>query len=217
MPSLEDDRLQAVASSWLLWARQIQALAQTGHYYAHNDFDRGRAEQLLTIAADIIAAHSNLSPDEALTAFTAQPGYVTPKVDVRGVVFRQGEVLMVREVLDGAWTFPGGWADVGETPRQAVEREVFEEAGLRVGTVRLIGVYDANRVEEAMSVFHAYKLVFQCESLSGELATSSETSEVAFFPIACLPEPLSAFRTTPRHIADALAAYQDPSRPTVFD
>lgn len=202
---------------WLGWARQIQALAQTGHFYAQNDFDRGRAEQLLTIAADIVAAHSRLSPVEVLTAFTAQPGYVTPKVDVRGVVFRQDEVLMVREVLDGGWTFPGGWADVGETPRQATEREVYEEAGLRVRAVRLIGVYDANRVEEALSIFHAYKLVFQCEPVAGELTTSSETSEVAFFPIVSLPEPLSAYRTTARHITDALAAYRDSSRPTVFD
>lgn len=217
MPSKQTQLPQADELHWLHWAREIQALAQTGHFYAQNDFDRGRADQLLTIAAEMVASHSDMSPDEVLTAFTAQPGYVTPKVDVRGVVFRQDEVLMVREVLDGAWTFPGGWADVGETPRQAAEREVFEEAGLHVRAIRLIGVYDANRVEEAMSVFHAYKLVFQCEALSGELATSSETSEVAFFPISSLPEPLSAFRTTPRHITDALAAYRDPSRPAVFD
>lgn len=217
MSSNDVDHSRVGEFPWLHWAREIQALAQTGHFYAHNDFDRGRAEQLLTIAAEMVASHSDMSPDEVLTAFTAQPGYVTPKVDVRGVVFRQDEVLMVREALDGAWTFPGGWADVGETPRQAAEREVFEEAGLHVRAIRLIGVYDANRVEDAMSVFHAYKLVFQCEALSGELATSSETSEVAFFPITRLPEPLSAFRTTPRHITDALAAHRDRSRPTVFD
>ncbi len=217
MPTHDAGSTDSTNLPWLHWARQIQALAQTGHFYAHNDFDRGRAEQLLTIAADMAAANTRLSPVEVLTAFTAQPGYVTPKVDVRGVVFREDEVLMVREALDGGWTFPGGWADVGETPRQAAEREVFEESGLRARAIRLIGVYDANRVEDALSVFHAYKLLFQCEPVSGDLTTSSETSDVGFFPIAHLPQPLSAYRTTSRHISDALEAYRDPSRPTVFD
>lgn len=202
---------------WLAWAREIQSLAQAALHYAHDDFERGRAERLLEIAAAMVAACSDLPEQEVRLALSAQAGYVTPKVDVRGVVFRGDEILLVQERQDGGWTLPGGWADVGESPAQAVEREVWEEAGLRVRAAGLIGVYDANRVEEALSLFHAYKLVFLCQEISGELNSSSETAQVGFFPLDHLPVPLSPYRTTPRHLADALAAHRDPTRWTVFD
>jgi ADP-ribose pyrophosphatase YjhB (NUDIX family) len=202
---------------WLDWAREIQALAQTGRHYAQNDFDRGRADRLLEIAAEIVAGHADLPFQAALAAFRAQPGYVTPKVDVRGAVCQDEQLLLVREAQDGGWTLPGGWADVGEPPARAAEREVFEEAGLQTRATRLIGIYDANRVEGAMPLFHAYKLVFLCERLQGELTPSAETSQVGFFPMDHLPGPLSPNRTTPRILKDVLAAHRDPSLPTVFD
>jgi len=205
------------AHPWLDWARRLQALAQTARHYARNEYDRERADKLLDLAAEIVADHGNLAQVDVRAAFTAQPGYVTPKVDVRGAVFHDGELLLVREAIDGGWTFPGGWADVGEEPHTAVEREVFEEAGLRVRAVRLVGVYDANRVEGSLPLFHAFKLLFLCEALGGELTTSSETSEVRYFPVDALPDGLSQHRTTPRHIADAIEAQHDPARPTTFD
>jgi ADP-ribose pyrophosphatase YjhB (NUDIX family) len=204
-------------SKWLRWAREIQSLAQTGLHYARNHFEEERAQRLIEIAAMITAEHSEISTSEGLIAFTAQPGYVTPKVDVRGAIIEANKILLVREALDGGWTFPGGWADVGESPRTAIEREVFEEAGLEVIATRLIGVYDANRVEDALSLFHAYKLVFLCEIISGELKPSIETTEVGFFSIEELPQPFSGHRTTPRHIADALKACNNPDWQTVFD
>jgi ADP-ribose pyrophosphatase YjhB (NUDIX family) len=202
---------------WLDWARRLQALAEAAQHYARNQYERERAEKLLDLAAEIIAEHSTLPAAEARTAFTAQPGYVTPKVDVRGAVFRDGQLLLVRESIDGGWTFPGGWADVGEEPHVAAEREVFEESGLRVKAVRLVGVYDANRVEGSLPLFHAYKLLFLCEIVGGKPATSSETSEVSFFDPDALPGPLSNYRTTPRHLEDAIARYRDPARAAVFD
>ncbi len=209
--------MRAHPPRWLVWAREIQSLAQTGLHYAHDAFERARAERLLEVAAAMVAAHSDLPREEIRLAFSAQPGYVTPKVDVRGAVFRGDEILLVQERLDGGWTLPGGWADVGESPAQAVEREVREEAGLLVRAASLVGVYDANRVEEALSLFHAYKLVFLCQEVSGELNSSSETAQAGFFPLDRLPGPLSAYRTTPRHLADALAAHRHPDQCTVFD
>ncbi len=205
------------APKWLNWAREIHALAHTGLHYARNPFDRERAERLLEIATEIVVDHSELTDLDVITAFKAQPGYVTPKVDVRAAVFNDGELLFVREAIDDTWTLPGGWADVGESPRTAIEREVLEEAGLHVRASRLVGVYDANRVEDALPLFHAYKLVFLCEPLSGELKPSSETLEVAYFSIEDLPKPLSKHRTTPQHIEDAIAAHQDPEWQVFFD
>jgi ADP-ribose pyrophosphatase YjhB (NUDIX family) len=201
---------------WLEWAREIQSLAQTGFHYAENEYQRERNHRLSQIAAEIIDQHTSLGFETLIGVFDRQTGYATPRVDVRGAVFRAGELLLVRERQDGGWTMPGGWADVGDVPSQAVEREVWEEAGFRVKAIRLIGVYDANRVGP-LELFHAFKLVFLCDLIGGEPTPSAETSEVSFFSQDGIPPSLSGERTLPRHIIDAFAALADPNRPAVFD
>ncbi len=202
---------------WLTWAREIQALAQTGLHYARNEFEEERAQRLLEIAAEIVADHSELTIPEVKAAFSAQPGYVTPKIDVRAAVFNQKEILMVREAIDGAWTLPGGWADVGEPPSLAIEREVQEETGIEVRADGIIGVYDANRVEDALELYHAYKILFSCVLVGGELKTSKETTQVGFFAPDDIPEPLSAYRTPPRIIQDAILVQRGELDQVVFD
>jgi ADP-ribose pyrophosphatase YjhB (NUDIX family) len=201
---------------WLDWAREIQALAQSGSHYSGNYFDTQRYQRLSEIAAEIIAEHCEVEYSPLANLFKAQTGYATPRVDVRAAVFRDSKLLMVRERLDGGWTMPGGWADVGDVPSEAAEREAWEEAGFRVKARRLVGVYDANR-SGPLEIFHAYKLVFLCDLVGGEAHPSVETSEVAFFAMEGIPTSLSGERTRPRHILDAYAAYCDPDIQTVFD
>ena len=201
---------------WLEWAREIQALSQTGMFYAENDFERERHKRLVEIAAEMISDHSSLELNELVDIFDSQTGYATPRVDVRAAVFRDGKLLFVRERMDGGWTMPGGWADVGDIPSEAAEREVREEAGFLVKARKVIGVYDANRLGP-LEIFHAFKIVFFCDLLGGEARTSSETSEVGFFGREEIPIVLSGERTKPRHIEDVFSALDDPDRPTVFD
>ncbi|MFM8320847.1 MAG: NUDIX hydrolase [Chloroflexota bacterium] len=208
---------ERAAPRWLDWAREIQALAQTGDHYAENDYQRERYHRLTEISAEMLAEFSGLASEPLRLALRAQRGYATPRVDVRGAVFDdQGRLLLVRERDDGGWTMPGGWADVGDVPSEAAEREVWEEAGFRVKARRLVGVYDANRTGP-LELFHAYKLVFLCDLLSGEATPSIETSAAAFFARHALPEQLSGERSRPRHLYDAFAAYADPGCQTVFD
>jgi ADP-ribose pyrophosphatase YjhB (NUDIX family) len=201
---------------FLEWAREIEALAQTEHHYAHDDFQRERCRRLMAIAAEMISEHTGIEHAPLAMAFNAQVGYATPKIDVRAAVFRRGELLLVRERIDGGWTMPGGWADVGDTPSGAAEREAWEEAGFRVKARRIIGVYDANRLDPP-EVFHAYKIVFLCDIVQGEARESSETSEVAFFSRDRIPDHFSGQRTSERHIQDAFAALGNPERTTAFD
>lgn len=201
---------------WLDWAREIQALAQTGRHYSENFYQTGRYDRLTEIAAEIISEHSELSHEGVTQTFLDQTGYATPRVDVRGAVFRNDRLLLVRESQDGGWTMPGGWADVGDVPSEAAEREVWEESGFRVKALKLIGVYDANRLEP-LELFHAYKLVFFCEIIEGCATTSSETSEVEFFGMNEIPDQLSGERTHYRHIRDAFQTLKNPDIPTIFD
>jgi len=200
----------------LQWAREIQALAQTGYEYAGDEFQKDRCRRLMEIAAEMVSENSDLEFISIAGAFKEQLGYATPKVDVRAAVFDQGKLLLVREVEDGGWTMPGGWADVGDVPSEAAEREAWEETGFRVKARKVIGVYDANRIAP-LQLFHAFKVVFLCDLLGGEARPSRETSEVGFFSREEIPPQLSGERTRARHIEDAFAALQDPSIPAVFD
>jgi ADP-ribose pyrophosphatase YjhB (NUDIX family) len=202
---------------WLDWAREIQALAQTGLTYAQDEYNIQRYHRLEDIAAEIVAAHTSLPLEPVLENFHIQPGYATPKIDVRGAVFRDGKILLVQERSDGGWTMPGGWGDVGETPSAMVRREVWEESGFEVRVDKLLAVYDANRVPgELMEFYHAYKIVFLCTITGGETRPSNETSAVDFFDLEHLPA-LSSYRTNRGMLEEVFAHFADPSRPAAFD
>ena len=201
---------------WLEWAREIQALAQIGSFYDENEYQKQRNERFIEIAAEIVSEHSDLEYPAIVDAFKLTIGYSTPRVDVRGAVFQNQRILLVRERMDGRWTLPGGWADVGDVPSQAVEREVLEEAGYIVKARKIIGVYDANRFGK-LDLFHAYKIIFLCELLDGKATPSLETSEVAFFRKEDIPDKLSDERTNLRHIQDAFNCLVFPDIPTIFD
>jgi ADP-ribose pyrophosphatase YjhB (NUDIX family) len=211
----EADQQNKIQPDWLIWAREIQAIAQTGLHFAENDYQRQRFQRLSEISAEIFAACSDVDYSVLVEAFDRQIGYATPRIDVRGAVFQEGRLLLVKERVDGAWTMPGGWADVGDIPSSAVEREVLEEAGFVVTATKVIGVYDANRTGP-LEVFHAFKIVFLCEIISGEPRPSSETSHVSFFSKDEIPNMLSGERTKVHHVNDAFQAL-DRDLPTVFD
>lgn len=203
---------------WLAWAREIQALSQSGLYYAENEYQRERYRRLSDVAAEIVAAHTDLDSETLKLRFAEQvaQGYATPKVDVRGACFRDGELLLVCERADGGWCMPGGWADVGEVPSAMVEREVREESGFLVKARKVIGMYDANRDGKPLAAFHAYKVVMWCDLVGGAACPSPETSDVRFFGPDSIP-PLSSARTSERLIRDAFAHLADPNRPADFD
>jgi ADP-ribose pyrophosphatase YjhB (NUDIX family) len=201
---------------FLEWAREIQALAQTECHYAQDDYQRERCRRLMEISAEMISGHTGIDFLPLAKAFASQIGYATPKIDVRAAVFRDEKLLLVQERADGGWTMPGGWADVGDTPSKAAEREAWEEAGFHVKARKVVGVYDANRVKP-IEIFHAFKIVFLCDIVDGEARPSNETSGVDFFGQDEIPAKFSGERTTPRHIKDVFAAVTNPDRPTVFD
>ncbi len=201
---------------WLKIAREIEALGQTGLAFSTGQYDVQRYQRLMEIASEIVASYSGLSSETLLDNFLRQPGYATPKVDVRGAVVRDGRILLVQERVDGRWCLPGGWADVGDIPSRMVAREVWEESGFEVIPGKVVGVYDANRGGSPLEFYHAYKLVFLCEIVGGGARPSDETLAVSFFSFDALP-PLSSPRTDQRHLDEISAHLTDPLRPTAFD
>ena len=86
--------------NWLEWARKLNALAQTGLTFAENPYDIERYTTIRTIAAEMIAHGSGGDTSRVLDLFACDAGYATPKVDVRGVVFQDGKILLVQERSD---------------------------------------------------------------------------------------------------------------------
>jgi ADP-ribose pyrophosphatase YjhB (NUDIX family) len=201
---------------WLAWAREIQALSQTGLAYTTSEYDAQRYQRLAQIAAEIIRSHTGLPRETALESFRLQPGYATPKVDVRAAALRDGCILLVQERSDGRWCMPGGWADVGDLPSEVASRETWEESGFQVVPRKVIGLFDANRSGRPLEFYHAYKVVFLCDITGGQARPSSETRAVGFFDFDDLP-PLSTNRTGERHLVEVRAHLQDPNRPVAFD
>ncbi len=202
---------------WLRWARALQAIAQNGLTYTSNGFDTERYEAVRAIAAEMMASGSELESEAVLELFALEVGHATPKVDVRGGVFKDGKILMVREIADGRWTLPGGWADANETPSEAAVREVFEESGYKTKAVKLAAVFDRSKHAHTPPFpYHVYKLFFLCELLGGEPAVSIETDGADFFPQGQLPE-LSISRVTGAQIARLFAHHRQPELPTDFD
>jgi ADP-ribose pyrophosphatase YjhB (NUDIX family) len=201
---------------WLEWAREIQAISQIGLTYSQIEYDTQRYQRLMAIAAEIVHSQADLPQEPVLKNFQVQPGYATPKVDVRGAVVCDGKILLVQERSDGRWCMPGGWADVGDRPSEVVTREVWEESGFQVIARKVIGVYDANRSGQPLEFYHAYKIVFLCDITDGQARPSYETQAVEFFAFDALP-PLSLNRTNQRHLDDVRCHLHDHNRPADFD
>ncbi|MFN6530934.1 NUDIX hydrolase [Nostoc sp. ChiSLP03a] len=201
---------------WLEWGQKLQAIAQNGLTYCENPFDIERYKQLRAIATEIMASYSNVEYSYVLDLFSCELGYATPKVDVRGAIFRDDTILLVKERVDGCWTLPGGWADVGESPSEAVVKEVYEESGYQARAIKLLAVYDRNKQGHPPLPFYVYKLFFHCELIGGSPSSSIETEEVGFFPENALPE-LSLGRVTPAQINRLFQHYRQPDLPTDFD
>ena len=201
---------------WLRFAQRIQAIAQTGLTYASDPYDRERYEELRGIAVQMASGALGLPAEAVRVALASAEGYPTPKVDVRAVVFRAGELLLVRERRSGRWTFPGGWADVGDTPSLAAERETLEESGYRVKATKVLALLDKSRHDHPVSLDYAYKVLIGCRLEGGLPITSHEIDAVGFFARDARPE-LDLDRTAPGQIELAWAHHADPSRPTDFD
>lgn len=214
-----DQEIQEVTMEpkWLKWAKSLQAVSQNGLTYSENVFDTDRYKKIREIALEIISSYSNMDFDKVKNLFDNEEGYLTPKVDVRGAVFKENKILLVKEIADGKWTLPGGWADPNETPSESIEREVFEESGYLVKARNIIAVYDRTKQGHTpFFPFHVYKIFFMCELTGGKKTNSIETDGIDFFAKDEIPA-LSESRIKMHQIERIFEHHYNPGLPTDFD
>jgi ADP-ribose pyrophosphatase YjhB (NUDIX family) len=203
-------------NKWILYAKRIQAIAQAGLTYAQNDYDVERFQELRDISVAMMADISGEKIPRIQQLFANETGYQTPKVDIRGVIFKDRKILMVRERIDGCWSLPGGWADIGFSPKEVVIKEVREEAGLKVKPVKLLSVWDKKLHPHPHSPYYTYKFFILCEIVSGTIAVGMETLDVGFFGRSEIP-PLSVERNTASQIETMFDYLDNPEKEVMLD
>jgi ADP-ribose pyrophosphatase YjhB (NUDIX family) len=201
----------------IILAQRIRALSQTGLSYSSNGYEIDRCEELIEISNRITSVVTGLDEKEIDACYRPAKEYVTPKVDVRAVVFSErGEILLVREKADGRWALPGGWADVGYTPKEVAVKETKEETGLDVCAKRLLAVMDKRCHPHPASSFYIYKLFILCEITGGVFTETFDILDKGFFALDNLP-PLSLDRILPEQILLMDKLRRNPSIPVYSD
>jgi ADP-ribose pyrophosphatase YjhB (NUDIX family) len=180
--------------------KRIQALAETGLEFNENSYDRERYTELHEISLQILSQLTNIQVEKIAAVISDKNGYKTPKVDVRAVVFNEkNQILLIQEKADNCWAMPGGWADVGYSPAEVAVKECFEEAGLKVETVKLLAVLDKQKQKMPPAFEYVYKIFLLCRKLNDNISVGTETIDVGWFDENNLP-PLS----TPRNTIDQI-------------
>ncbi len=169
--------------------KRLKAISEVGLVYAKDPYDQERYEELKQISLKLMAYMADAPIKVIQDFFMPEQDYPTPKVDVRGFVLNEkDEILMARESVDGKWTIPGGWADIGSTPSEIAVKEIEEETGLQSEVVRFLGVYDKQVHPHPPEPYYIYKLIFLCKIKGGVLKAGFDMLDAGFFPLHNLPE-----------------------------
>jgi ADP-ribose pyrophosphatase YjhB (NUDIX family) len=197
---------------------ELHALSQAGLTYSNNAFDTERYNKILEITSRLIACKGNLQHNEVFAQLLRDNGYITPKVDVRGAVFKEDKVLLVKEAMDDLWSLPGGWADLNYSPAENVLKEIKEETGLNCTVEKLVGIYDKRKHNPEVKWPHVYKIFFTCRSQNNSInePISHEILKVDFFEYDHLP-PLSLGRVTKEQIKRCFDTHNFSTTPPYFD
>ncbi|MBO2012004.1 NUDIX hydrolase [Hymenobacter negativus] len=208
-------------TDWLGIAQRLQAIAQTGLAYASTGFDTERYQEIHALSMHMLANLTGEPVAQLDAIFAAETGYPTPKVDIRAVLFRgTDELLMVQEKLDGnRWSLPGGWADVGYTPFEVAVKEVWEETGLVAKAVRLLALFDKKQHAHPPQPWYIYKAFVLCRATGGTIQPhTTETAEVRWVHRTELPLlDLSVDRVTLAQLETMLEFARNPALPTLCD
>jgi ADP-ribose pyrophosphatase YjhB (NUDIX family) len=212
---------EMTARELLSCAQRLQAIAQAGLTYSKSAYDTERYEEVRTLSARLLQGITDEGFEKIIRVFASETGYQTPKVDVRVVIFRGvDEVLLVREKIDGdKWTLPGGWADIGYTPFEVARKEALEESGLIVEPVRLLALWDKREHSHPPQPWYVYKAFIQCEVVGGSLVQeTSETSGGSWFRKDALSGiELSTDRVTESQLVKLFQFAEHPELPTLCD
>ena len=202
---------------WLEWAKELQFIAQAGLAYSKDPFDLERFGRIREISAEIMSQMSGIPVETVKGLFCNETGFQTPKLDTRAAIFdRSGDKILLVKELNGTWSLPGGWVDLMQSVKSNTIKEVQEEAGLDVETVRLIAVQDRNKHNTPPYAYNVCKVFVLCRVTGGAFRANSETVESRYFALHELP-PLAQEKNSHEQIEMCFRANADENWKVMFD
>ncbi|MBD3348983.1 MAG: NUDIX domain-containing protein [Candidatus Eisenbacteria bacterium] len=167
---------------------EIRILASNGLHYAQNDYDRERYERLMALVEENYGQALDMPSPEVRERLRAELGHVTPKVGSDGAIFDEsGRILLMLRTDERNWCLPCGWIEPGETPAQAVVREVREETGLECEPVELVDVF-ARPAGPEHGPHGRLSILYLCSVTGGTLTPSPEGTELRYWRIEDVPD-----------------------------
>lgn len=173
--------------------QRMLAITDTGLTYTKDPFDRERYEDLRQILWSVLQDQTELNQEELTAILKPTGSYATPLMDVRAWIIQDQKICLVRGQGEDTWALPGGFGEVGYSPKENIRKEVQEETGFSVEVGSLLAIFDTNRFQ--MQSKQYAKFVFDCRLLDGDFQENQEVAELGFFDISALP-PLSEKRIT---------------------
>lgn len=102
-----------------------------------------------------------------------------------GVVFKQGNVLLVRRANPpdvGKWGFPGGKIEWGESIESAAVREILEETGISAKARQIVTALDCYDIRERERLHQHFILIaVLCDWISGAPLGGDDALEARWF------------------------------------
>ena len=111
-------------SDTALILQRLLAITDTGLSFAASDFDRERYADIRDNLNQLLSETSHLEPDELSDLLRPTDFYATPLVDVRAFIVQQGKICLVRGQQEETWALPGGFCEVGLSPKENIVKEI---------------------------------------------------------------------------------------------
>ena len=165
---------------------KVHSIAKIGLTYSKDPYAIDNYNELNKISKEMLEKFMDVKFDKP-SMFTKEV-YPTPNISVRTLVGSGNKILLVREANTGLWSFPGGWAELYDSPKTSAYNEVVQETGVEPEITRLIGVLDRLPHKSEHSV-PEYVIIFEGTVNDDDFSKHChEISEVGFFDIDNLPE-----------------------------
>ena len=165
---------------------KIQSIAKIGLVYSKDPYAITNYKEINDLSTKFLEDFLEVKFDRP--NYFQRDIYPTPNVSVRTVIFNQDKtkVLLVRETALQAYSLPGGWADLYDSPSQTSKNECLQEAGAEIEIVRLVGITNRTPFKAATSI-PEFVVIFEAKLKELHKEHEYETDDVGFFDIENLP------------------------------
>jgi 8-oxo-dGTP diphosphatase len=192
---------------YIAFIQRVMAIAHTGLTYTNDPYARENYEELMSLSKTMLHEFSNRHI-EPIDLYVDQR-YPTPQPTVRVLLVQDRQLCLVKEHFgpaQGQWSLPGGWCDIGKSPKEAALAEGEEESGYPIVIDRILAVMDRRFYLES-ELHSTYTICFLAHPTGPSRGHNFEVEEVAWFDFDQLPE--LSFKTSAHEVQIMINAYLD--------